>query len=297
MQNGHTIESWFMARWLVTAAAGMLGRDLIGVLRDQGEEVTGLTRADLDITDTAAVREAVAADKPTVVVNCAGWTAVDDAETHEAQALAVNGHGAANLAAACRDAGVRLMHVSTDYVFDGDASKPWAEDDLPAPRSAYGRTKLAGEQAVLSQLPGAGYVVRTAWLYGEHGPNFVRTMIRLAASQPTVNVVADQYGQPTWTRDVACQLAALEHAGAHPGIYHATSSGETSWFGLAQEVFRLIGADPDRVRPTTSSQYRRPAPRPAYSVLGHGAWAAVGIPPIQDWRTALHQAISSLIPS
>jgi dTDP-4-dehydrorhamnose reductase len=275
----------------------MLGRDLIGVLRDQGEEVAGLTRGDLDITNAVAVREAVAENKPEVVVNCAGWTAVDDAETHEAQALAVNGYGAANLAAACRDAGVRLIHVSTDYVFDGDASKPWAEDDLPAPRSAYGRSKLAGEQAVLSQLPGAGYVVRTAWLYGEHGPNFVRTMIRLEASQPTVDVVADQHGQPTWTRDVARQLHALARAGAYPGIYHATSSGETTWFGLAQEVFRLIGADPDRVRPTTSSQYRRPAARPTYSVLGHDAWAAVGIPPIQDWQKALHQAIPSLIPS
>jgi dTDP-4-dehydrorhamnose reductase len=286
-----------MARWLVTGAAGMLGRELIGVLRAQGEEVTGLTRGDLDITNTVAVREAVAENKPEVVVNCAAWTAVDDAETQEAQAFEVNGHGAANLAAACRDAGARLMHVSTDYVFDGEASKPWAEDDLPAPRSAYGRTKLAGEHAVLSQLPGAGYVVRTAWLYGEHGPNFVRTMIRLEASRPTVHVVTDQRGQPTWTRDVAYQLAALTRAGADPGIYHATSSGETSWFGLAREVFRLIGADPDRVQPTTSSQYGRPALRPAYSVLGHGAWAAAGIPPIQDWRTALHQAISTLIPS
>jgi dTDP-4-dehydrorhamnose reductase len=283
-----------MARWLVTGAAGMLGRDLIGVLRAQGEEVTGLTRAGLDITDEAAVHETVAAHRPTVVVNCAAWTAVDDAETQEAQALAVNGLGAANLAAACRAARARLMHVSTDYVFGGDASTPWAEDDVPAPCSAYGRTKLAGEQAVLSQMPDAGYVVRTAWLYGAHGQNFVRTMIRLEASQPTVDVVADQHGQPTWTRDVACQLAALARAGASPGIYHATSSGETTWFGLAQEVFRLIGADLDRVRPTTSSQYRRPAPRPAYSVLGHNAWETAGIPPIQEWRKALRQAMSSL---
>jgi dTDP-4-dehydrorhamnose reductase len=286
-----------MARWLVTGAAGMLGRDLISVLHAQGEELTALSRADLDITDRAAVREAVAEHLPTVVVNCAAWTAVDAAETHEAQAFAVNGYGAANLAAACRAAGARLMHLSTDYVLDGDSAKPWAEDDLPAPRSAYGRTKLAGEQAVLNQLPGTGYVVRTAWLYGQHGPNFVRTMIRLEASQPTVDVVTDQHGQPTWTRDVACQLAALERADARSGIYHATSSGETSWFGLAQEVFRLIGADPNRVRPITSSQYRRPAPRPTYSVLGHGAWLAAGIPSIRDWRNALREAMSSLIPS
>ncbi len=285
-----------MAGWLVTGAAGMLGRDLVGVLRAHGDEVTGLSRADLDITDEAAVREMVARYRPQVVINCAAWTAVDDAETQEAQALEVNGHGAANVAAACRAVGARLVHVSTDYVFDGRATKPWAEDDLPAPRSAYGRTKLAGEQAVLGQLPDTGYVVRTAWLYGEYGPNFVRTMIRLEASQPTVDVVTDQHGQPTWTRDVACQLVALARVDGRPGIYHATSSGETSWFGLAQEVFRLIGANPDRVQPTTSSQYRRPAPRPSYSVLGHGAWTAAGIPPIQDWQKALRQAISNLIP-
>ena len=283
-----------MARWLVTGAAGMLGQDLITVLDAQGEEVVGLTRADLDITDEAAVRDAVAGHRPATIVNCAAWTAVDDAEAQEAQALSVNGRGAANLAAACRATGAALMQVSTDYVFDGDATKPWAEDDLPAPRSAYGRTKLAGEQAVMSQLPDTGYVVRTAWLYGEHGPNFVRTMIRLEASQPTVDVVTDQHGQPTWTRDVAGQLVALARAGARPGIYHATSSGETNWFGLAQEVFRLIGADPDRVRPTTSSQFRRPAPRPSYSVLGHGAWTDASIPPIQDWRDALRQAMTSL---
>jgi dTDP-4-dehydrorhamnose reductase len=283
-----------MARWLVTGAAGMLGRDLVCVLRSEGEEVTGLTRTDLDITDEAAVRETLTGHRPTVVVNCAAWTAVDKAETHEAEALAVNGDGAANLAAACRGAAARLIHVSTDYVFDGETTKPWAEGDLPAPRSAYGRTKLAGEQAVLSQLPDTGYVVRTAWLYGEHGPNFVQTMIRLEASQPTVDVVTDQHGQPTWTRDVACQIVALARSGARPGIYHATSSGETSWFGLAQEVFRLSGAEPGRVRPTTSSQYRRPAPRPAYSVLGHGAWTAAGLPPIQDWRRALREAMSSL---
>ena len=143
-----------MATWLVTGAAGMLGRDLIGVLRAQGEEVIGLTRADLDITDEAAVREAVAAHRPQAVVNCAAWSAVDHAETQEAQALAVNGHGAANMAAACQAIGRVLVQVSTDYVFDGDATKPWAEDDLPAPRSAYGRTKLAGEQAVLSRAAG-----------------------------------------------------------------------------------------------------------------------------------------------
>jgi dTDP-4-dehydrorhamnose reductase len=283
-----------MAGWLVTGAAGMLGRDLVTILRGQGEEVTALARADLDVTDAAAVRSAVRRHRPAVVVNCAAWTAVDDAEAHEAEALAVNGRGAGNLAAACRAAGARLVQVSTDYVFGGGGRRPWAENDPPAPRSAYGRTKLAGEQEVLGQLPETGYVVRAAWLYGAHGPNFVRTMMRLEAARPAVDVVADQRGQPTWARDAAHQIIALAGAGAAPGIYHATSSGDTTWFGLAQEVFRLLGADPARVRPVTSGQYPRPAPRPPYSVLGHGAWAAAGIEPIRDWRRSLSDAIGVL---
>ena len=181
--------------------------------------------------------------------------------------------GAANLAVSCAELGARLVQVSTDYVFAGDAGRPYAENDVPAPRTAYGRTKLAGERAVLDRLPGSGYVVRTAWLYGAHGPNFVRTMINLESQRPTVDVVDDQYGQPTWTVDVGRQIIALVHSTAAPGIYHATSSGQTTWFGLAREIFSLLGADPARVRPIPSSALSRPAPRPAYSVLGHGAWA------------------------
>ncbi len=279
-----------MTRWLVTGAGGMLGRDLVAILGRRGEAVTALDRAGLDLTDAAAVDGALAAIWPDVVVNCAAWTAVDDAEAHEEEALAVNGGGAANLAAACGAAGqTRLVQMSTDYVFAGTSAQPYGEDDIPAPRSAYGRTKLAGERAVLDRLPDAGYVVRTSWLYGAHGPSFVRTMIALERRRPTVDVVDDQYGQPTWTADVAGQIVALMHAAASPGIYHATSSGQTTWFGLAREIFQLLGADPARVSPISSSALARPAPRPAYSVLGHGAWTRSGIPPIGDWRAALER--------
>jgi dTDP-4-dehydrorhamnose reductase len=279
-----------MSRWLVVGAGGMLGQDLVAILRRHGADVAGLTRDDLDVTDEAAVRATVGRCQPTVVVNCAAWTAVDDAEAHESAALQVNGQGTENLAAACAAAGSRLVHVSTDYVFGGDSRRPYSEDDLPAPCTAYGRTKLAGEQAVLRLLPTAGYVVRTAWLYGAHGPNFVTTMIGLEHTRPTVDVVADQRGQPTWTVDVADQIIALIRSGAAAGIYHATSSGETTWFGLAQEVFRLLGADPARVRATTSSAYPRPAPRPACSVLGHHRHAAARIEPIGAWDMALRRA-------
>lgn len=283
-----------MTRWLVTGAGGMLGRDLTSLLAARGEQVTGLARPDLDITDTAAVRAALEVAKADVVVNCAAWTAVDDAEAHEDAALAVNGRGAAQLAAACADAGVTMVQLSTDYVFDGSASSPYAEGAAPAPRTAYGRTKVAGERAVLAALPDSGYVVRTAWLYGAHGPNFVRTMIRLARSGTSPAVVDDQQGQPTWSADVARQIHALVSRGGPAGVYHATSSGQTTWFGLAEEVFALLSAGHGPI-PTTSAAYRRPAPRPAYSVLGHDAWAAAGVPPIGHWRDALHRAFPALL--
>lgn len=279
-----------MSRWLVTGAGGMLGRDLLTALGAAGEDAVGLARGELDITDEVAVGAALRDWKPDVVVNCAAWTAVDDAEAQEEAALAVNATGAAHVAAACAEAGAGLVHVSTDYVFPGDARRPYAEDAATGPRTAYGRSKLAGERAVLRLLPGTGYVVRTAWLYGSGGPNFVRTMMRLERERPTVDVVDDQRGQPTWTVDVAGRIVALATSGAPAGVYHATASGEASWFEVAREVFRLAGADPARVRPTTSGAFRRPAPRPAYSVLGHDRWAAAGLEPIGSWRPALTRA-------
>ena len=283
-----------MSRWLVTGAGGMLGRDLVTRLDRRGEAVTGLARRDLDVTERTAVSAALRRHRPDVVVNCAAWTAVDDAETSEEQALLTNGNGPANLASSCGAAGARLVQVSTDYVFDGVTARPYAEGDAPAPRSAYGRTKLAGEQAVLALVPDLGYVVRTSWLYGAHGPNFVRTMIRLERQRPDVDVVDDQRGQPTWTVDVADRIIALLRSGAPAGVYHATSSGETTWFGLAREVFRLLGADPGRVRPTTTAAMARPAPRPAYSVLGHDGWARIGLAPMDEWQRMLGRAFPAL---
>jgi len=283
-----------MSRWLVTGAGGMLGSDLAGALERAGESVSGLSRADLDITDEAAVLAAVRGCAPDVVVNCAAWTAVDEAESREDEALAVNGRGAGHVAAACAASGARLVHLSTDYVFGGDATRPYTERDAPGPRTAYGRTKLAGEKAVLGALPGTGYVVRTAWLYGAHGRNFARAMIRLEREQATVTVVDDQRGQPTWTADVAGRIIALARSGAAGGIYHVASSGEATWFEFAREIFRLLGADPARVRPVRSSEYPRPAPRPSYSVLGHEALPALGIEPIGHWQTALQRAFPAL---
>ncbi len=187
-------------RWLVTGASGMLGRDLVDVLGAAGEEVTAVTRSDLDVTDATAVAAAVPGHE--VVVNAAAWTDVDGAEQHETEATQVNGLAPQLLAAACAAGGARLVHVSTDYVFDGSADLPYAEDAPLAPRSAYGRSKAAGEAAVRTLLPDSAYLVRTAWLYGEHGGNFVRTMARLEGERDTVDVVDDQVGQPTWSREL-----------------------------------------------------------------------------------------------
>ncbi|MFE2043385.1 dTDP-4-dehydrorhamnose reductase [Streptomyces sp. NPDC059477] len=284
--------------WLVTGAGGMLGQDVLARLTAEGESAIALDRAALDLTDPDAVLRALRAHRPAVVVNCAAFTAVDDAETRESDALRVNGDGPAHLAAACAATGAFLLHLSTDYVFAGDATTPYPEDAPTAPRSAYGRTKLAGERAVLKTLPEHGYVIRTAWLYGAGGPNFVRTMIRLAGERDTVDVVDDQRGQPTWSADLAALLHTLGRgalAGTAPaGIYHGTSSGETTWYGFTREIFRLLGTDPGRVRPTTSEAFVRPAPRPAYSVLGHDRFRTAGVPPLRDWRAALAEAFPDI---
>ena len=282
-----------MTRWLVAGAGGMLGEDVMAGLRARGETVLGPRRRELDITDAGAVHALIADYRPGVVINCAAWTAVDAAEAQEVQALAVNGRGAQNLAAACAEVGAVMAQISTDYVFDGTASRPYAETHDPAPRTAYGRTKLVGERAVLSLLPDDGLVIRTAWLYGRGGPSFVHTMIKLAGSRPSVDVVADQHGQPSWTGDVADQVIKLAAAGAR-GIFHATSSGQASWFELARHVFELLGTDQERVRPTTSEAYPRPAPRPAWSVLGHDRYRGLPVAPIGDWRDALRRAWPTL---
>jgi dTDP-4-dehydrorhamnose reductase len=279
-------------RWLVTGASGMLGRDLVDVLGAAGEEVTAVTRSDLDVTDATAVAAAVPGHE--VVVNAAAWTDVDGAEEHETEATRVNGLAPQLLAAACAAEGARLVQVSTDYVFDGAADRPYAEDAPLAPRSAYGRSKAAGEAAVRALLPGSAYLVRTAWLYGEHGRNFVRTMASLEATKDTVDVVEDQVGQPTWSRELARGVHRLIAADAPPGTYHATAAGQTSWYGLARAVFEELGADPERVRPTTTDRYPRPAPRPAYSVLSHESWTRAGIPPLGDWRAMLHDAVPTV---
>ena len=267
----------------------MLAHALVPALRAAGHVVTALGRGDLDVTDAAQCVAGVTGHD--VVINTAAWTAVDEAEGHEAQAFSVNAVGAANLARAAGNGGVRLVQVSTDYVFDGQATSPYAADHPAAPASAYGRTKAAGEWAVRALCPDS-WVVRTAWLYGAGGPNFVATMQRLATERDELSVVDDQHGQPTSTLDLADLLVRMLAADVPAGVYHGTASGETTWHGLAQAIFQEQGLAPERVRRTTSAAYVRPAPRPAYSVLSHDTLLAAGLAPIGDWRTGLSRHLA-----
>lgn len=273
-------------RILIAGAAGMLGQDLQKALA--GRDVTALTRADLDVTDREAVLAAVAGHD--VVINASAYTKVDDAETHEDDAYAINAAGTENLAIAAAQHGARFVTVSTDYVFDGHATAPYAEDTPRDPINAYGRTKAAGEELALAAHPDGTFVVRTAWLYGAGGPNFPKTMVKLAGSHETVSVVDDQLGQPTWTGDLAARIVALLDADAPAGIYHGTNSGQATWYEFARASFASAGLDPERVKPTDSSTFVRPAPRPSYSVLGHDGWARVGLAPMRPWQEALAAA-------
>lgn len=260
--------------------------------RGDEHEVSGIDYPDVDIADAASVAAAIAAASPDVVVNCAAYTSVDAAEEDEGRALAINGLGPRLLAEQCRDRGAWLVHISTDYVFDGTATSPYAEDAAPSPASAYGRTKLAGDRAVQELLPDSHYLIRTAWLYGLHGSNFVKTMLKLERERDSVSVVTDQVGQPTYAADLAEQIRLVIERRPAAGTYHGTNSGEVSWFGFTREIFRLAGADPERVLPTTSAEFVRPAPRPAYSVLGHDHWTEQGLPEMRPWWAALEQAFA-----
>lgn len=274
-----------MTRYVVVGSGGMLGTDVVAALA--GRHVTALPRPALDVTDRRGVIAALAGYD--VVINCAAYTRVDDAESDEVTARAINAAGAENVALGASNAGAVLVQMSTDYVFAGVATSPYSENAPVAPVSAYGRTKAEGEALAIAANPRT-VILRTAWLYGKHGSNFAKTMVALAAQRDTVSVVDDQRGQPTWTRDVAHRIVDLLDAGVDSGTFHGTNSGSATWFEFARAVFAEVGLDPERVLPTDSGSMVRPATRPQYSVLGQDAWAAIGLRPMRPWRDALTAA-------
>jgi dTDP-4-dehydrorhamnose reductase len=279
------------ARIVITGAGGQVGRFLAAAAARQGRDVLALTSGEWDITDAAAAGRFV--ESGDVVVNCAAYTAVDAAESDQARADAVNAVGAGNVARACANAGARMIHISTDYVFSGSfhvAPRPYDLDDATGPLSVYGRTKLAGERAVHDELPDA-HVVRTAWVYTGESGDFVGTMRRLAEAGGPVEVVADQIGSPTYVADLVGALLQLVDGSITAPLLHAANAGAVSRFEQARAVFEDLGADPQCVRPIDSDKHPRPAPRPPYSALSARQSAAAGLTPLRPWREALSTAL------
>jgi dTDP-4-dehydrorhamnose reductase len=269
-----------MIKLLVTGAGGMLGRAVVEAAARLGHDVHACTRAELDILDVDATRLTFAASRPQAIINCAAYTDVDGAESDWQGAEAVNARGAGNVAAAAAQIGALIVHVSTDYVFDGSKREPWIESDRVAPLGVYGETKLAGERAVAAANP-AHAIVRSAWLFGAGGKNFVDTMLTLGGQRGEVSVVTDQVGCPTWTGHLAGALVELAEHPQETGIHHIAASGSCSWNELALEVFERAGIE-CRVLPASSEQFVRPAKRPAYSVLGTERTHPLVLPRWQD---------------
>jgi dTDP-4-dehydrorhamnose reductase len=276
-------------RVLVTGANGMLGHRVVAAARAQGHDATGIDVADVDITDAAATAAAVRALAPDAVVNCAAWTDVDGAEEREELAARVNAEGAGNVAAAAAAAGAQVIQISTDYSFDGTAGQPYTESSPTNAIGAYGRTKLAGELAVSEAATPGFAIVRSSWLFGPHGENFVDTILRLGAERDEVSVVADQVGCPTYTGHLAPALVEIAERRL-TGILHVAGTGSCSWYELALAALERAGVE-CTVRPTTAAEYGRPAPRPAYSVLVSEREDAPRLPAWQDGLAA-HLAAS-----
>jgi dTDP-4-dehydrorhamnose reductase len=264
---------------LVTGAAGMLGRDLMLAAGNAGHDVVGFGRTELDVTDAGLLQRRIDLERPDVVINGAAWTDVDGAEQAEQEAFAVNGTGAGNVAAAAAAVGASVVYVSTDYVFDGTKHEPYVESDQPAPLSAYGRTKLAGEEATAAANK-RHFVVRSAGLFGIGGNNFVETMLRLADGQSEVLVVRDQVGSPTYTWHLAYGIVRLIE-GLEFGIHHMAAAGQCSWYEFAREIFEQAKVE-CKVLSVSTEEFGRPAPRPPFSALTSQRQHAIRLPSWQD---------------
>ena len=274
-------------RILVTGAAGMLGHDLVPLL-SRTHRVRGVDLENFDITDRIAVAGFIQAEKPEVVIHAAAYTNVDTAESDPATAMAVNGSGAENVAVACREVGARMILISTDYVFDGEKRTPYLESDRPNPVNAYGRSKLEGEILARRALPSLT-VVRTAWLYGAGGENFITKILAAARGRNRLEVVTDEVGSPSWTVDLSSALKRLLEAGAFAPLYHLAGSGTCSRYELATELFSLLGIKNCQPEPVGKESFQTPARRPAYSALASERLGLENIEPLRHWREALSE--------
>ncbi|WP_418791090.1 dTDP-4-dehydrorhamnose reductase [Phosphitispora sp. TUW77] len=276
---------------IITGSNGMLGHAVTAILAKQ-HKLTGLDLPELDITNLAAVESAMTSCRPDLIINAAAYTDVDGCETNENQAFAVNATGPRNLAVVANKLNIPLVHISTDYVFDGTSIIPYKESDTPNPQSIYGKSKLAGEQHV-RDLCSKHYIIRTSWLYGEHGENFVSTMLRLAQERDELGIVNDQTGSPTYTADLAQAIAGLITQPAY-GTYHITNSGTCTWYEFTLEIFKQAGIRGVRVNPITTEEINRPAPRPGNSVLDNHNWRLLEKDPLRHYQEALKDYLDSL---
>jgi dTDP-4-dehydrorhamnose reductase len=283
-------------KWLITGANGQLGKCLQETLDAKGIEFVALSRADLDITNSALAKESFNNIKPDVVINTAAYTNVEQAEIDAAAAFKINQLGAANVAKACKSIGAKLVHFSTDYVFSGNGIAPWRANDLTEPLSIYGKSKLAGEVEILKEYSENSLIIRTAWLYSPYGKNFYKTMLTKALNgDDIVWVVSDQQGQPTSALDLAELTVNAVTKNVASGIFHGTNAESCSWFEFARYIFEIAGADPARVTPVQSSDFATKVQRPKYSVLDNQKWSEFGILPLAPWQDSVRRELPDMM--
>lgn len=274
----------------VIGSDGMLGQDMVIVAKTAGHIVSGIDINDADITKLDSISMALKNINPDIVINCAAYTAVDLCEEKTDIAYAVNADGVANIATVAKELDIPVVHISTDYVFDGESTQPYIETDKTNPQSVYGKSKLAGEERLM-EITDKYYIMRIAWLFGEYGPNFVKTILKLAKERDSLKVVSDQFGSPTWTVDVCVQIIKVLENGEY-GIYHSTSEGECSWFEFTSYILEKYGVKTELL-PCATSEFPRPAPRPANSVLNNFNLIHSDINIMPDWRTAFDRYVES----
>ena len=277
--------------WLILGGGGQLGQTFHEVFSENKIEHVSLERRSCDVSQLDSIQANFKKYNPAFVVNCAAWTAVDDAEDHTDSAFLINRDGARNVAMLCSERNIKLVHISTDYVFDGFGEVPYSESDAVGPVSVYGKSKLAGELAVLKEHGERSLIVRTAWLYSKFGKNFVKTMTKKALQQQDIQVVNDQVGQPSWTNDLVKHVHELATLDSTSGIFHGTNSGQTTWYDLTVEIYKSLGVDTSLISPIPSSAFPTKASRPKNSVLSHTRTTNTGVSELRDWKMALHESI------
>jgi len=281
--------------WLIFGGTGQLGLTLQDQIRLENIDFLAPNKRDLDLTSETDVAQCIISTKPSVIINCAAWTNVNAAESNEKEALEINGYAVEYIAKYAKKAGSVLVHISTDYVFSGERDTPWGETDTPDPKTAYGRTKFFGEQALLDTYEENSYILRTAWLYSKYGKNFAKSISkRILDENESISVVGDQIGQPTLADDLSKQIIIVAKKRIFPGIYHGTNSGEASWYDFACEINSLLGDVSERIVKVSSEEIINTAKRPSYSVLSHDKWDTVGIAKMRDWKLAINDSIKSI---